>query len=250
MTIDLNADLGEGIGNDAALLSIVTSASIACGGHAGNAETMRTALLAAKANAVRVGAHPGFADPEHFGRRRLELPVDEIIGQIVGQVEMLEAVAAPLGVPLAYIKLHGALANMAAEDDARSDAIFGAVARRWPTMAALVLENSAQERAAERSGMAIIREAYADRGYLADGMLAPRSEPGAVIEDTNLIVERCLRLALHHEIVATDGTVLASRADSICLHGDTSSAVEHAIAVRTALEGRGLLTPIRQRSVK
>lgn len=237
--LDLNADLGEGMGNDEALLAIVTSASIACGGHAGDISTMRTALRAAEANGVRAGAHPGFADPAHFGRRRLALPHDEIAAQIVGQIGTLSAVAAEEDVPLAYVKLHGALANMAAEDDALAETIFTAIGQSHPRLAALVLENSAQHHAAMRLGIETIPEAYADRAYTRDGLLAPRSMDGAVIHDDAQVVARCLRLARNGEIVAIDGTVLTSSATSICLHGDTPGAVALARRIRAELEATG-----------
>lgn len=237
--LDLNADLGEGISNDEALLAIVTSASIACGGHAGDVSTMRAALRAARSNGVRAGAHPGFADPVHFGRRRLDLSHEEIVKQVLGQIGTLSAIAAEEDVTLAYVKLHGALANMAAEDDALAETIFAAVDQNYPHLAALVLENSAQHRAAERLGIETIPEAYTDRGYTRDGLLAPRDLDGAVIDDEAQVVARCMRLARSGEIVAIDGTVLTSSATSLCLHGDTLGAVALAHRIRSELEGVG-----------
>lgn len=233
--LDLNADLGEGMGNDEALLEIVTSASIACGGHAGNADTMRAALIAARANGVRAGAHPGFDDPEHFGRRRLSLPHDAIAAETVRQIGALSTIAVQERVPLVYFKLHGALANMAAEDDALAGAVFAAIRASHPHLAALVLENSAQHRAAQRLGLETIPEAYADRAYTPARLLAPRALDGAVIHDDEQVVARCLRLAERGEIVALDGTVIKSSATSICLHGDTPGAVSLARRIRSAL---------------
>lgn len=239
--IDLNADLGEGVGDDLAMLEIVTSASIACGGHAGDEHTMRAAIKGALANGVRIGAHPGFEDPDNFGRRRLDLPFETIRDQVLAQIARLAAVAAEEGASIAYLKLHGALANMAAEDDALSHAIFSGVARHHPTLAVLALAASAQERAARRIGLPVIAEAYADRAYTADGLLAGRDLPGSVLEDTGAVVAQCLRLAEKREIVAIDGTVFKSDARSICLHGDTPGALEHARAVRNALSSHGLM---------
>lgn len=233
--LDLNADLGEGTGNDDALLQIVTSASIACGGHAGNAETMHAALRAAEANGVRVGAHPGFNDPEHFGRRNLDLPHNEIAEETIRQISALSVIAAEEGVPVAYVKLHGALANMAAADDALSDTVFGAIQSQFPHLAALVLEGSAQYRAALRLGIPAIAEAYADRAYTADGLLAPRTMAGAVVHDAAQVRARCQRLALDGEIVAIDGSVLRSDAVSVCLHGDTPGAIALAGQIRADL---------------
>ncbi len=240
--LDLNADLGEGMGNDEALLQIVTSASIACGGHAGDRDTMRTALRAARANRVRVGAHPGFNDPEHFGRRRLALPPEVAAEEVVGQISALAAIAAEENVALTYVKLHGALANMAAEDEILARTIFSAIDARYPQLAALVLENSAQHRAAEALGMETIAEAYADRAYMPDGMLAPRSMDGAVLHDEDQVVERCLRLAIRGEVVTLGGSVLTSHATSICLHGDTPGALDLARRIRAELAAIGRLS--------
>lgn len=241
IALDLNADLGEGMGNDEALLEIVTSASIACGGHAGNQATMRAALVATRTNGVRAGAHPGFDDPEHFGRRRLSLPPEAIAAETVRQIDALSAIAAQEHVPLAYFKLHGALANMTAEDDALAETVFAAISASHPHLAALVLENSAQHRAAQRLGLETIPEAYADRAYTPDGLLASRALDGAVIHDDEKVVARCLRLAERGEIVALDGTVLESSATSICLHGDTPGAVSLARRIRSALSAIGAL---------
>lgn len=235
-SIDLNADLGEGSGNDAALLELVSSASIACGGHAGDAGTMRAALQAAKARGVTVGAHPGFADRAHFGRRPLALPPEELDLQIRGQVRMLVEMAEEEGMGVRYVKLHGALANMAAEEPAVAALAFAAVEGLVRDLAILAIDNSAQVEVAEAMGFPVIREAYADRAYRADGLLVPRSEPGAVLHDPELIAERALRLARFGELVAVDGTVISTAARSLCIHGDTPEAVAIARAVRTALE--------------
>ncbi len=236
--MDLNADLGEGIGDDIAMLQIVSSASIACGGHAGDDQTMRKAIRGALANAVRIGAHPGFEDRDHFGRRRLDLSSETIRSQVVSQTARLVAIATQEGASVSYLKLHGALANMTAEDKTLSHAIFLGVAETFPGMAILALAASAQEAAARSVGLTVITEAYADRAYNPDGLLVPRSQPGAVLEDTAAIVAQCVRLAEEGEIVAFDGTVFRSAASSICLHGDTTGALEHARAVRAALGSR------------
>jgi UPF0271 protein len=238
--LDLNADLGEGIGNDLALLSIVSSASIACGGHAGDEASMREAVRAARTFGVTVGAHPGFADREHFGRRRLLLPPEELDAQVRGQVSALLAIAGEEDVALRYVKLHGALANMAAEEPAVAMVAFTACAGLREGLAILAIDNSAQVAIAEALGFPVIREAYADRGYLPNGLLVPRSEPGAVLHDVAAIAERAVRLAERGEIVAVDGTVIRTEARSLCIHGDTPEAVEIARAVRGALEEAGV----------
>lgn len=239
-SLDLNADLGEGLPNDAALLDIVSSASIACGGHAGNETTMRAALAGAKARGVVAGAHPGFADPAHFGRRRLELSAEELTRQMRGQLELLSGLARAEGIALRYVKLHGALANMAAEDEHLASVAFAAVRTHDPHLAILAIDNSAQVAAAEALGLEVLHEAYADRAYQANGQLLPRSAPGAVLHDAGAIAERAVRLATRGEIVAGDGSILISAARSLCIHGDNAEAVAIARAVREALAGAGV----------
>jgi UPF0271 protein len=238
--LDLNADLGEGVGNDAAMLEIVSSANIACGGHAGNQETMLAALRAAKAHGVTVGAHPGFADPEHFGRRRLVLPPAELDASIRAQVRGLVELAEAEGVPVRYVKLHGALANMAAEDPAIAAVSFAACEGLVQEMGLLAIDNSAQVDVGEMMGFRVLREAYADRAYRPDGLLVSRSEPGAVLHDADEIAARAVRLAKTGEIVAIDGSIIQTEAKSLCIHGDTPDAVGIAWAVRAALEGAGI----------
>lgn len=238
--LDLNADLGEGIGNDEAMLEIVSSANIACGGHAGDLVSMVVALRAARTHGVTVGAHPGFADPENFGRRRLVLPPEELDATVRGQVRDLAERAVEEGVPLRYVKLHGALANMAAEEPAIAAVCFAACEGLVRGLGILAIDNSAQAEVAEALGFPVVREAYADRAYQPNGLLLPRSEPGAVIHDAGFIAERALRLAESGEIVAVDGTVIATDARSLCIHGDNPEAVVIARAVRDALEAAGI----------
>jgi UPF0271 protein len=239
-SIDLNADLGEGMGTDEQLLEIVSSASIACGGHAGDTGTIRQVLSTCKGRGIRAGAHPGYADPARFGRFRLVLPMDQLLGQIRAQMLLIRSVADEVGTELAYVKLHGALANQTAEELAFAVGVFGTIQAMSPRMAVLALDNSEQVRAAKAVGLPLIREAYADRAYTAGGMLVSRSEAGAVIDEEKAVIARCVRLAQRGEIVAIDGTVLASSARSICLHGDTPGAVDLARAVRLALESEGV----------
>jgi 5-oxoprolinase (ATP-hydrolysing) subunit A len=238
--LDLNADLGEGIGNDEAMLELVSSANIACGGHAGDHVTMLVALRAAKARGVTVGAHPGFADPENFGRRRLVLPPQELDDTVRRQVRDLAELAVEEGVPLKYVKLHGALANMAAEEASVAAVSFAACEGLVRGLGILAIDNSAQVEVAETMGFPVVREAYADRAYLGNGLLMPRSEPGAVIHDAGLIAERAVRLAQTGEIVAADGTVIQTDAKSLCIHGDNPEAVAIASQVRRALEAAGI----------
>jgi 5-oxoprolinase (ATP-hydrolysing) subunit A len=239
-SIDLNADLGEGMGTDDDLLEIVSSASIACGGHAGDAATIRHILRVCKHRGVRAGAHPGYADPKRFGRFRVVMPLDQLLGQIRSQLFLVRFIADEVGVPLSYVKLHGALANQTAEELAFAVGIFATIHAMDSRMAILALDNSQQVRAAKAVALPLIREAYGDRAYTPQGLLLPRSEEGAVIHDIDIVIERCLRLAQKGEIVAVDGTILKSAARSICLHGDTPGAVELAREVRYALEAEDI----------
>jgi UPF0271 protein len=238
-TIDLNADVGEGMGTDDALLAVVSSASIACGGHAGDADTIRSALSACKARGVRAGAHPGFADKANFGRTRLHVGADVLRSQLQSQLILFHTIAVQVGIEVAFFKLHGAMANMAAEDFAFASGVLQAIQSVDSEIAILALDASQQVHAADILGIPVILEAYADRAYTPQGQLVPRNLPGAVIHDAKAVVERCLRLARYGEIVAIDGTVFRSSARSICVHGDTPGAVALAGEIRTALEAAG-----------
>lgn len=233
--LDLNADLGEGVGDDEAMLAIVSSASIACGGHAGDADTMRAAVRTAKAQGVVIGAHPGFPDRENFGRRRMVLPPEALDATIRAQVRAIVEIAEEEGWPVRYVKLHGALANMAAEEPAIAALCFAAVEGLVRDMAILAIDNSAQSEAAEALGFPTIREAYADRAYQPGGLLVARQMPGAVLHDKLAIAERAVRLAGKGEIVSVDGGTIATTARSLCIHGDTPDAVAVAKAVKAAL---------------
>jgi 5-oxoprolinase (ATP-hydrolysing) subunit A len=238
--IDLNADLGEGAGDDAALIGLISSANISCGAHAGNEATISQALALCKKHGVRAGAHPGFADRAHFGRARIELTEAELSALVHTQLATIFDLARLQDIAIDYVKLHGALANMTAENETMALTAFQAVAAFDSHLAILTLEGSAQERAAERAGLVWVAEAYADRAYGANGLLAPRSTPGAVLTNIDEVVKRCLLLAGKGEIVTLEGSVLTSRARSICVHGDTPGAVEMAAAIRTALGADGI----------
>jgi len=240
-TIDLNADLGEGVGDDAAMLELVSSASIACGGHAGDADTIRRMLQLCRDRGVRAGAHPSYPDRMNFGRLRLVMPLDQLIADLRSQLLLIRTIADQLQVPLAYVKLHGALANQAAEELPLAVGVFGALQGMDRDIAVLALDGSAQVRAALAVGLRVELEAYADRAYQPNGLLAPRNQPGAVLHDAGEIAERCVRLATEGEIVAADGTVLKVGARSICIHGDNPEAVAIARSVRAALEAAGVV---------
>jgi UPF0271 protein len=225
MRIDLNADVGEECGQDAALMRCITSANVACGLHAGNRAVMRDTVLLARESGVAVGAHPGFDDREHFGRRDLQLPPEEITDLVVRQIDVLAAIAADAGVRLQHVKPHGALYNIAVRERRVADAIARAVASIDPTLVLLGLPGSQLVAAADAAGLRVGREAFADRAYRPDGTLVPRTEPGAVIHDPAEVLSRVVGLAQRVDV------------DTICVHGDTPGAAELALRIRAALEG-------------
>ncbi len=238
--IDLNADIGEGAKNDEELLKIISSANIACGAHAGNEEIMRkTMRLAQKCNVI-CGAHPGFYDKENFGRKRLDLPKSEIEKQIIKQLNIIQKIAKNEGVKLRYVKLHGALANMAAENYDLSFFLFQSIRRFDESLAILALENSAQEEAGKDLAMRIIKEAYADRAYDENGLLVSRDIRGAILGDKEAI-EQAVNIAKRGEIKTINGKIIKSQAASICLHGDNKGALELARKIKNALNKENII---------
>lgn len=238
--IDFNCDVGEGCGDDAAILPHVTSASIACGGHAGDDDTMRATLRLCRQHGVAAGAHPGYADREHFGRRALDLPPAEIAALVRGQLARLATIAAADGIRLAHVKPHGALYNRAADDRAAADAIAAAVAGFDASLALYALSGSELAGAGEAAGLRVAHEVFAERGYAGNGRLLPRDRPGAVIESLDATVEQARGLARDGRVTSVDGQVLPLRADTLCLHGDRSDAAAFAWALRAALEDAGV----------
>ncbi|MEU4557231.1 5-oxoprolinase subunit PxpA [Actinoplanes sp. NPDC023936] len=241
--MDLNADLGEGfgawkLGDDDALLSVVTSANVACGFHAGDPSTMRRVCRTAAERGVAVGAQVGYRDLAGFGRRRIEYARDELRDDILYQVGALEAFCRAAGDRVRYLKPHGALYNTAAADPVQAGAVVDAVLAWDPAMPVLCQPGSVLAVAAAEAGLTVVGEGFADRGYSADGRLVPRSAPGALVHATGDVVERAVRMAARGEVVAVDGTVVPCPVRSICVHGDTPGAVELARAVRSGLAGR------------
>lgn len=237
--IDLNADLGEGVGDDAAMMGIVSSANIACGGHAGDAATMRAALEAARARGVSAGAHPGYEDRANFGRVVVPMEARDIAALVARQAGALADMAAGLGLRLSHVKAHGALYNLAAVDAGVSRAVCDGIRAVDPGLACLCLSGSVTERVARDAGLRVMAEVFADRAYRPDGTLVPRSEPGAVIHDPQAVVARVLDMLGQGAITAVDGTRLPLAMDSICLHGDTPGAVALARALRHGIEAAG-----------
>ncbi len=236
--IDLNSDLGEGVGDDAAIFGLVTSANVACGGHAGDEDSMRACVALAIEHGVSLGAHPSYPDREGFGRRDQELDAGELRDEILRQVEALAAIATSAGTRPCYVKPHGALYNRIVLDPVQADAV--ALASRDAGLPLLGLADSAIHSAADRHGVGFFREAFADRAYLPDGTLAPRSIEGSVIADPLVAADRAVRMAGDGTVVALDGTVLRVELDSLCVHGDTPDAVAMAAAVRDRLTAAGV----------
>ncbi|RDZ29728.1 LamB/YcsF family protein [Lysobacter silvisoli] len=238
--MDFNCDLGEGCGDDAAILPYVSSANIACGGHAGDEATMRATLRLCREHGVAAGAHPGYDDPEHFGRRVLPLDRDEISMLVLRQLARLAALADDEGLRLSHMKPHGALYNLAADDRIVAEAIVGAVAAFDPKLAVYGLSGSELTAAAEAAGLRAVHEVFAERGYGGNGRLLPRGTPGAVLETLDEAIAQVHGLAKRGEVVAAGGQRLQLRADSLCLHGDRADAPAFARAVRAALEADGI----------
>ena len=241
MRVDLNADLGEGfgpwaMGDDAAMLDVVSSANVACGGHAGDPETMFATLRLAAARGVMVGAHPGYADPAGFGRRIIPMSVPQVERMVAAQVGALQGVAALAGVRVGYVKAHGALANLAAD---RMD-VAEALVRAVGGLPLLAISGTCQEQAALAAGLTVYSEVFADRGYRADGRLVPRGQPGAMIDDPVVAAERLLAFLDSGVMPVVGGGSVALRCQSICVHGDSPGAVAMAAHVASALRGRGV----------
>lgn len=245
MSIDLNADLGEGFGAyhhdaDRELLELVTSANVACGFHAGDPLIMRDTVAIAAARGVAVGAHPGYPDLLGFGRRDLAATPAEITAYVIYQVGALRAVCDAAGTRLRYVKAHGALYNRAVIDATAATAIVDAVRAVDPNLVLLALPGSRMIAAARAAGLATASEAFADRAYTPDGQLVSRSQPGAVIHDVRAVVERTVRMATSGRVAAIDGTELEIDADSICIHSDTPGAPALLRAIREGLRAAGV----------
>lgn len=242
--IDLNADLGEGFGrwrltDDEALLSVVTSANVACGYHAGDPATMRRVCELAARRGVRIGAQVSYRDLAGFGRRAMDVPAQELAAEVAYQIGALEVFARAAGAGVAYVKPHGALYNRAVRDAEQAAAVVDGV-RLAGELPVLGLPGSQLLLAAERAGLRAVPEAFADRAYTADATLVPRREPGAVVEDADAVVARSVRLAREGLVTAATGEDVAVGARSLCVHGDTPGAAGLAVRVRAALEDAGL----------
>lgn len=228
------------MGDDASMFQLVTSANVACGFHAGDPVTMLDSCRAAYELDVTVGAHVGYRDLAGFGRRSLDMSFDELFGDVLYQLGALDGVAHAVGASVDYVKPHGALYNRLVRDAEQASAVVAAVNAYDPGLPILGLPGSELLKQAKEAGHPVFVEAFADRAYLADGTLVPRSQEGAVLHDVDAIVERAVRLATKGEVVALDGSVVQVRPDSLCIHGDTPGAVGMAAAVRAGLEAAGV----------
>jgi UPF0271 protein len=239
-TIDLNCDMGEGCGADEALMPLVSSANVACGGHAGDEASMRETVRLARRHGVAVGAHPSFPDRAGFGRARMARSPAQVRADVAGQVRALAAICLAEGVPLVHVKPHGALYNAAAQDADLAGAVALGARDVDPGLVVVCLAGSPMVAAVRALGLALAEEAFADRGYTARGALVPRGEPGALVEDPALVSARASRMARERSVVAVDGTVVPVAADTLCLHGDTPGAAALAAAVRARLARDGV----------
>jgi 5-oxoprolinase (ATP-hydrolysing) subunit A len=246
MTIDLNCDLGESfgawqMGNDAAMIDLATSVNVACGFHAGDADTMRKTVQLAKARGVSIGAHPGYRDLHGFGRRPVAgLSAAEIENLVAYQIGALQAVATLAGHKVTHVKAHGALSNAACEDDMTARAIASAIKAVDRNLKFVVLANTRLVTAGEAAGLPLVHEVFADRAYEDDATLVSRRKPGAVLHDTAQIAERVVRMVQDRAVVSVSGKTIKVQLDTVCIHGDTPGAVEIARAVRQALKDSGI----------
>lgn len=244
-TIDLNSDLGEGfgpwtMGDDAAMLTVVSSANVACGGHAGDPETMYATCRTAAEHGVVIGAHPSYVDREGFGRRLIPMRPAEIGRMVVAQVGALVAIAQHARTEVRYVKPHGALGNLAAADAEVATGIIEAVHAAFPALAILAISGTQLELVARAAGVEVYSEIFADRAYQPDGLLVPRGQPGAVIHDAAQAAQRLIAFVEHGRMEVVGGEPIQLAAHSVCVHGDTPGAVEMARHIHSELVAAGL----------
>jgi UPF0271 protein len=244
-SVDLNADLGEGfghwrLGDDDALLTVVTSANVACGYHAGDPSIMRRVCVTAAARGVRIGAQVGYRDLAGFGRRAIDYDPADLTADVLYQLGALDGFARVAGERVRYVKPHGALYNRIVHDEAQAAAVVEAVAAYDRTLPLVGLPGSAALRLAAAAGLSTVEEAFADRAYTPDGRLVPRGTPGAVLHDPDLVCARAVALARGEPVTTIDGSTIRVSARSICVHGDTPGAATLAARIRDALRDAGV----------
>jgi len=247
LSVDINADLGEGSGHDEELFELISSANIATGFHAGDSDSMHAAITAAKKHGVAVGAHPSFFDRENFGRKELKISTLEIFDAVAYQLGVFQAIASAVGVQPNHVKPHGALYNMAVRDQELADAIARAIESVDPQFILFAPDKSELARAGEAHGLQIAREIFADRNYLNDGWLVPRTRPDALLRDPNEAAQRVLRMLREGKVRSVEGRDVDVRGETICVHGDTPGAVEFAHELRSQLEHEGVKIRAPQR---
>lgn len=240
MRMDLNADVGEECGDDVALIPLLTSANVACGVHAGDAAVMRRTVELCLAHGVSIGAHVSYPDREHFGRRDMQLPAQELSDLVLAQIRALAEIAQAARTEVTYLKAHGALYNRMAEDAAVADAVIAGLRAYDARLVLLTLPGRVAMQRAQAAGVMAIGEAFADRAYRDDGSLQPRSEPGSVITDATQVAARGLRFAKEGRVESIAGKSIQVSARSLCVHGDTPGAVALARALRMTLLDAGV----------
>jgi UPF0271 protein len=240
MRVDLNADVGEGLDTDAALMRSITSANVAAGLHAGDPSVLRETIRLAKRYGVAVGAHPGFADRDGFGRRELRLTPAQVEDLVLYQIAAVAGVASAEGVTLRHVKPHGALYNMAARDRMLADAITRAVLSFDRSLILVGLADSEMLAAGRSARLTVASEAFGDRAYERDGSLVARTKTGAVLEDADLVVARAVRMLRERSVETIDGSVIPIHAETLCVHGDTPGAPDLAAKLREGLEAVGV----------
>src|SRR5215472_15473280 len=240
LCVDLNADLGEGSGYDAELFELISSANVATGFHAGDSDTMHAAISAAKKHGVAVGAHPSFFDRENFGRKELTISNEEVFEAVAYQLGIFQALASALKVQANHVKPHGALYNMAVRDLKLADAIARAIESVDPKLILFAPDKSELARGGDAHGLQIAREIFADRNYLNDGWLVPRTRSDALLQDPKEAAERVLRMLRDGKVRSVEGCDVDVRGETICVHGDTPGAVEFARELRIQLENQGV----------
>jgi UPF0271 protein len=243
--IDLNCDMGESfgpwkMGADAEVMPNITSANVACGAHAGDPGVMRRTIRAAKEHGVAVGAHPGFADLQGFGRREMQADPAEVEDSLIAQIGALAAMARAEAAPLRHVKAHGALYNMAARDRKLADAVARAIKAFDASLVMFGLPKSPLIEAGIAAGLRVAAEGFADRSYEADGSLTPRSRPGAVIHDAAVVVDRAVRMVRDGVVLTSEGREIPLKVDTICVHGDTPGAPDLTRRIRAGLEAAGI----------
>ena len=250
LSADINADLGEGSGHDEELFELISSANIATGFHAGDADTMHAAVSAAKKRGVGVGAHPSFFDRENFGRKEQKVSTAEVFDAVAYQLGIFQAIASAVGAQPNHVKPHGALYNMAVRDRDLADAIARAIESVDPTLILFAPDKSELALAGEAHGLQIACEIFADRNYLNDGWLVPRTRPDALLRDPNEAAERVLRMLREGRVRSVEGRDVDVRGETICIHGDTPGAVEFARKLRSKLEHEGVKIGAPQRMTR